>query len=186
MDETVRRRVPLLTGLLTLVSLGLVVGAVTGALPSALLPRAPAWLFAAIPHVNAALSLTAIVTIVAGVRWIRRGAVARHRRAMLVSLALFATFLLLYLYRVAVLGPTEFAGPELLYTYLYLPLLAVHMLLAVVCIPLLYYVLLLALTHPVAALGDTSHPRIGRVAAALWVTSFALGVVVYAMLYWLF
>ena len=186
MTESVRRRVPLLTGLLTVVSLALVVGAVTGAVPRHLVPRAPGWFLAAIPHVNALVSLAAIGTILAGVRWIRRGHVVHHRRAMLASLGLFATFLLLYLYRVAIHGPTTFGGPEVLYTYLYLPLLAVHMVLAIVCIPLLYYVLLLALSHPVTDLGGTRHPRIGRVAASLWVTSFALGFAVYLLLYWLF
>ena len=186
MAATVRRRVPLLTGLLTIVSLALVFGAVSGAVPSHILPEVPAWAMAAIPHVNAVISLTAIATIIAGVRWIRRREIARHRRAMLVSLGLFATFLVLYLYRVAVHGTTEFGGPELLYTYLYLPVLGVHMLLAIVCIPLLYYVLLLGLTTQVSDLGETPHPDVGRIAAALWLTSFVLGFVVYLLLYWLF
>jgi putative membrane protein len=80
-------------------------------------------------------------------------------------------------------GPATFPGPDPVYRTVYLPLLAVHILLAVVCIPLLYYVLLLAATRPVSALVDTAHARVGRVAAALWILSFVLGNVVYAMLY---
>ena len=57
------------------------------------------------------------------------------------------------------------------------------MLLAVVSIPLVYYVLLVATTRPVAAIRESPHPRVGRVAASLWFVSFALGVVVYALLY---
>jgi putative membrane protein len=84
----VRERVPTLTAVLTLVSLALVFGAVGGAIPAALLPRAPETVLAAIPTVNALVSAVAIVTIVTGVRAIRRGHVARHRRLLLAAFAL--------------------------------------------------------------------------------------------------
>lgn len=186
MQRWARERVPELTGLLTVVSLALVFGAVLDLVPAAALPRAPDWVFAAIPHVNAAISVVAIGTIVGGLRSIRRGDVARHRQAMLSSLGLFATFLVLYLYKVAVKGTTRFEGPSVIDQFLYLPLLAVHVLLAVVCIPLLYYVLLVALTRPVPEIRASLHPRVGRVAAGLWLVSFVLGVVVYLLLYVLF
>lgn len=184
MELRSRSYVPALTGVLTAVSLALVFGAVFGALPT--LPRAPGPVLAAIPHVNAALSVLAIGTISFGWRSIRRGEVGRHRAAMLASLALFATFLVLYLYRVSLLGPSEFVGPAVVYRFVYLPVLAIHILLAVVCIPLLYYVLLLALTRPVSELPETNHRRVGRVAASLWLVSFTLGTVVYLLLYVLF
>jgi putative membrane protein len=99
---------------------------------------------------------------------------------------LFATFLVLYLYKVVVAGPASFPGPESVYQFVYLPLLAIHILLAIVCIPLLYYVALLALTRPISEVFDTNHRRVGRVAASLWLISFVLGNVVYAMLYLVF
>jgi len=176
--------VPAATAALTVVSLALVFGAVLGALPA--LPRAPDPLLAAIPHVNAVLSLVAIGTIAAGWRWIRRGEVRKHRAAMVTALALFAVFLALYLYRVSLEGPTPFTGPETVKTFVYLPVLAVHVLLAIVCIPLLYYVVLLGLTRPVREIHGTNHARVGRVAASLWLLSFTLGVAVYAMLYVVF
>jgi putative membrane protein len=138
---------------------------------------------AAIPHVNAVVSTIAIVTILAGVVFARRHEFDRHRAMMLSSAGLFAVFLVLYLYKVALEGPAEFPGPDAIYRRVYLPLLAVHILLAVVCIPLLYYVLLLATTRPVSALVDTAHARVGRVAASLWLLSFVLGNAVYALLY---
>ena len=177
-----REHVPALTALLTVVSLALVFGAALQLLPVEALPR-PESLLAAIPHVNAAVSLAAIGTIVAGVRAIRRGAVARHRRLMLATFGLFALFLTLYLYRVAVLGPTEFPGPETVRTYVYLPVLFVHVALAVVCVPFVFYALLTAGTRPVAEIYETRHRAAGRVAAALWLVSFTMGVVIYAMLY---
>lgn len=178
-----RERVPELTGLLSLVSLALVFGAVGGAIPPALLPAAPDSLVAAIPHVNAAVSAIAIGTIVFGVRAIRRGDVERHRRLMSTTFALFVTFLVLYLYRVTLEGPTDFGGPAAIETYVYLPVLAIHILLAIAAIPAVYYTLLLAATHPISKLPETNHPRAGKLAASLWLVSFSLGIVVYAMLY---
>jgi len=176
-------RVPVLTGVLTIVSLALVFGAVLGAIPSTVLPNAPATVLEAIPHVNAAVSALAIATIIAGVRAIKRGSVTRHRRLMVTTTGLFATFLVLYLYRVTLVGPTEFAGPAFVETYVYLPLLAIHILLAIVAIPAVYYTLLLAASYPTAELSETHHPRAGKLAASLWLVSFSLGIVVYAMLY---
>ena len=183
MERLARERVPELTALLTAVSLALVFGAVLGHIPQSAFPHAPAHVVAAIPHVNAVVSTTAIVTIAGGWLSIRRGDVRRHRLLMLASLGLFGAFLALYLYKVVVEGTTAFPGPEAVYQYVYLPTLAVHILLAVVCIPLLYYVLLLALTRPVEAVYDTRHRAVGRVAAALWLVSFALGDAVYLLLY---
>ena len=183
--QQVRERVPELTGLLTAVSLALVFGAVGGFLPSSALPRVDA-VVRAVPHVNALLSVAAIVAILTGVRAIRRGDVSRHRAAMLTATALFALFLVLYLYRVSLEGPTTFAGPAWLKQFVYLPLLAVHILLAIACIPLVYYALLLAATHSVAELPATTHPRVGRLAAAFWLVSFSLGIAVYLLLHVLF
>lgn len=181
MQKFARDRVPELTALLSAVSLALVFGSVLGVVPMP--PRAPTAVLEAIPAVNAVLSLGAIVAIVTGWRAIRRGEVRRHRAAMLTALGLFALFLVLYLYRVSILGPSDFPGPELVYTYLYLPFLAVHILLAVVCIPLLFYVVLLGTTRPVEAVYGTNHRRVGRVAASLWLVSFTMGIAVFLMLY---
>lgn len=181
-----RVRVVLLAALLSAVSIGLIFGAVGGVVPRRAIPRAPEVFVALVPHVNAMLSVTAIAAILTGVWYVRHGDVANHRRAMLTALVLFATFLGLYLYRVAVHGATRFGGPEAVNTYLYLPLLFVHMSLAMVCIPLLYYVLLLGLTRPVSDIPATPHPRIGRIAAFLWVVSFVMGIAVYLLLYWVF
>lgn len=179
-----QKQVPLLTGILSVVSLAIVFGAAGGMIPKSAVPTPPGWFLEAVPHVNAVISLTAIATIGLGWRWIRRGNVDRHRRAMALSFALFVTFLVLYLYRLVSLGgPASFPGPATVEQFVYLPMLAVHILLAVICIPLLYYVLLLATTHTVGELARTRHAAIGRIAATLWLVSFALGVAVYATLY---
>ncbi|KZN22853.1 hypothetical protein A4G99_17275 [Haladaptatus sp. R4] len=183
MNTTVRNNVPTLTALLSIVSLALVFGAVLGVVPEHAIPRAPNSFLAAIPHLNAAISVAAIAIISAAWHAIQQGHLLRHRTGMMTGLVLFVAFLGLYLYRVSLEGPTEFPGPKAVKQFVYLPILAIHMVLAMVCIPLLYYVLLLALSHPVSELPNTNHPRVGRIAASLWLTSFALGVVVYGLLY---
>ncbi len=185
MEQTVQKRIPEITGALSVVSLALVFGAVGGFVPEGLLPRIEP-LLSAIPHMNAAISLAAIGTILFGVSAIRNGHIGRHKKAMLASTALFAGFLVLYLYRVSLEGPSAFDGPAVIRNFVYLPLLGIHILLAVVCIPFVYYALLLAGTHPIEQLPQTSHRWAGKIAAVLWVISFALGFIVYLMLYILF
>lgn len=177
-----RQNVPLLTAVLTLVSLAVVFGAALQAIPTDPLP-APEGLLSAIPHVNAVISLAALGTILSGVRAIRNGEVSKHRALMVASFGLFVLFLTLYLYRVAILGPTEFPGPAVVRTYVYLPFLFVHIALAIVCVPFVFYALLLAGTRPVSAIYESNHKTAGRIAATLWVISFAMGIAVYAMLY---
>ncbi|MBB6645260.1 DUF420 domain-containing protein [Halobellus ruber] len=183
MQLRARDRVPELTALLSVVSLAAVFGAVGGAVPPSLLPQAPEAAVDAIPHVNAVLSTTALVTIPLAVRAVRRGRIGRHRTLMMATLGLFAAFLVLYLYRITLRGTTAFGGPDAVYRFVYLPTLGVHILLAVACIPLLYYVALVALTRPVHAIRESRHPRVGRIAASLWFVSFLLGDVVYLLLY---
>ncbi|XVH31710.1 DUF420 domain-containing protein [Haloferacaceae archaeon DSL9] len=182
MEFQARNHVPALAAILSAIALSLVFGAVLGRIPRETIPRSET-LVAVIPHINALVSSLAIVTIVAGWRTIRRGDVEGHRRLMLGSFALFAAFLVLYLYRVALEGPAAFPGPESVYRIVYLPTLAIHIFLAIVCVPLLFYVLLLAVTRPVADIYETRHRAIGRIAAVLWLISFALGIVVYLLLY---
>lgn len=183
--RTAKDNVTGVAALLSAVSVGLVFAAAGGVLPAGALPQSDA-LVAAVPHLNAVVSVAAIGAILGGVRAIRGGNVDRHRALMLTAFVLFVAFLVLYLYKVIVAGPSEFAGPDAVYRFVYLPVLAIHILLAVVAIPPLYYVLGVGLTHPVGEIPDTRHPTVGRVAAGLWLVSFVLGLVVYALLYVLY
>ena len=182
MQSWARKHVPALTGLLSVLSLALVFGAALQVVPTGAI-AAPESFLDTIPHANAVVSTVAVVTIVAGVLAARREDYRRHRALMLTSVVLFAVFLALYLYKVSIQGPAPFPGPETVYQFVYLPVLAVHVVLAVVCVPLLYYVLLLGLTRPLEEVFGTRHRRVGRVAASLWLISFVLGNVVYALLY---
>jgi len=140
----VRGRESELTALLTVVSLALVFGAALGTIPASVLPRAPDGVVSLIPHVNAALSALAIGGIAVGIRAIKRGEVGRHRRAMVTTFGLFVAFLVLYLYRIVLEGPSDFAGPAVVERFVYLPLLGIHILLAIAAVPAVYYTLLVA------------------------------------------
>lgn len=182
MQLRIKQNVPAVAGVLTLISLAFVFGAALRVIPSSVFPHVSG-LIEIIPHLNALISLTAIVLISAGWYFIRADEIRNHRIAMVSSFGLFVAFLVLYLYRVILEGPTPFPGPGAVKAYVYLPLLAIHITLAIVCVPLLYYVLLLALTRPVSELYATNHRRVARIAAPLWLISFALGIVVYSLLY---
>ncbi|MUW15412.1 DUF420 domain-containing protein [Halorubrum sp. CBA1125] len=186
MSDWARENVTLLTAVCSAGALALVFGAVGGVIPSSVLPRAGDAVLAAIPHVNAAVSLAAIAAILLGWRAIARGDVRRHRALMLTSFSLFCAFLVAYLYRLIHVGTAEFPGPEVVYSYVYLPFLAVHILLAIVCVPFVFHALLLAATRPPTELQNTRHARVGSVGAVLWLISFAMGVGVYLLLYHLY
>lgn len=186
MDSGLKGRVRVATLVLTLISLALVFGAAGRVVAPELLPHAPQRVVGVIPHVNAGLSVVALGAMAIGYRAIRRRNVGRHRLAMLTALAAFLLFLGLYLYKVALEGPRSFPGPETIHLYVYLPVLVVHVGLAIVCLPLLYYVALIALTHPIGEIPHTNHPRVARPALALWATTFLLGIAVYLQLYVLY
>jgi len=167
---------------LSTVAVALVFAAALRVVPAEALPRAPSVIIDAIPHVNAAVSAVAFVLIIVGVRAIRDGNIDRHRKLMGSAFGLFVVFLVGYLYRVALIGPTEFPGTGLIET-VYFAILGIHITLAVLSVPLLFYTLLLAWSHPVSEIPATNHRKVGKVAAPLWAISFALGVVVYLMVY---
>lgn len=174
-----------LVGLVSVLAIGIVFAAVGGRVPARWLPAVPVVVLHAIPHVNVAISVAAIIAIGIGWAAIRRGNLPAHRRAMVLAVVLFLAFLSLYLYRLIVLGgPTTFDGPQSTYRFVYLPLLTVHVIGAVACIPLLVDAISLALTTPTAQLPTTRHPTVGRAAATLWILSYVLGIGVYVLLHW--
>ena len=102
---------------------------------------------------------------------------------MIGTFGLFGLFLTVDSYRLTVAGPTSFTGPAAVETYVYLPLLAVHVLCALLTFPAVYYALLVGITIPVDRLPSTKHSRVGTVAGALWLVTFGQGLVIYAMLH---
>lgn len=181
--EHVREQVPKLTGLLTTGSYLIVLVVIMGLVPSTLFPQAPATILSVIPHLLAGISVLAIGTILAGVHAIRSREIARHRLLMIGAFGLFGLFLTLDLYRLTVAGPTQFTGPVAVERYIYLPLLAVHVLCALLTFPTVYYALLVGISTPVDQLPSTTHSRAGKIAGTLWIVTFGQGLVIYVMLH---
>lgn len=166
------------TAVLSLVGYALVVGAFGGLLP---LPEISRTAVILLGDAIAVVNTIALLAILAGVRFIRRGEVRRHRAAMLTAFSFIMVFLVLYLVKVgagfekAILA-TGFARGA------YLAMLAVHILLSALAVPVVVHAVVLGLTHSPEELRNTIHKRVGRVAASVWGLSLFLGVVAYVLL----
>lgn len=144
----------------------------------------------ALSHAIAVVNSIAAVSLALGWYWIRRGEVDKHRAAMVLSFVLIMLFLLLYLPKVGGGGEKHFVLDSAyawvpLWDWIrpaYLGMLAVHIVLSVLAVPLVLYALVLGLTTIPTDLVDTRHATVGRIAAGTWILSLVLGVVTYVML----
>lgn len=136
-----------------------------------------------IGHAIAVINTTALACLLLGWYWIRRGQVAKHRAAMITAFTLILVFLLLYLPKVGGGGEKHLAAtaPDIA-AMVYLVMLAIHIVLSVLAMPIVLYAFLLGLTHTPRELARTPHARIGRVAATAWIISLSLGIITYLAL----
>jgi putative membrane protein len=170
------------TVVLSVVGYGLVVGTFLGWVPGTVYPELTQGQVNLLTDAIAVVNVLATVSLLAGWRWIRRDEVGKHAAAMGTAFALILVFLVLYLTKIGGGGTKEFVGPTLVY-YAYLAMLAVHIVLSIVAVPVVLYALVLGLTHtPTELRTETSHRRVGRVAAGSWILSLTLGVVTYLLL----
>ena len=177
--EPVKDHPLVVTALLSVVGYVLVLGSFAGVVdfwPT--LDRTTVVLFADLIAVVNTLALTALLV---GYVFIRRSDVRRHRAAMLTAFSLILVFLVLYLWKVGGGFEKSFVGPQSV-TYAYLAMLAIHIVLSVVAVPVVLYPVVLGLTHTPAELEETAHARVGRIAVASWSLSLFLGVVTYVLL----
>lgn len=181
--ESIRTRAranpKLVTAALSLVGYVLVVGVFSGTInvyPG--LTESQVLLFA---DLIAIVNTGALSAILAGVYFIRNGDVRKHRAAMLTAFTLILVFLFLYLWKIdggferSLIAPAFVKIP-------YLLMLAIHILLSVVSVPVVIHAVVLGLTHRPAELADTLHPKVGRIAVAAWSLSLFLGIVTYVIL----
>ncbi|PSP57258.1 DUF420 domain-containing protein [Halobacteriales archaeon QH_7_66_36] len=125
-------------------------------------------------------SLT-VVCLVAGWYYIRRGDVRKHRALMLSAFLLILAFLVMYLFKTGGGGRKEFVGPDTA-ALLYFAMLAIHILLSMVSVPLVLYNVTIGLTHAREEVAQTAHRRVGRVTVVVWSVSLTLGVLAYVLL----
>jgi putative membrane protein len=167
------------TAVLSVVGYVLVGGALYGFIP--LFPDLSDATVDLFSHLIAVINTLALTSLLAGVYFIRTDQVQRHRRAMLTAFSLILLFLVFYLWKTGGGYEKSIVAPELV-TVVYLAMLAVHILLSVVSVPVVLYAAILGLTHTPAELRETSHARYGRIAAVAWSVSLALGIVTYLLL----
>lgn len=183
--NAVKQHPAAVTALLSVVGYGLVVGTFVASYLGAGTQVYPEL---TLPQVNlltdaiAAVNALNVGVIAFGWYFIRKGQVAKHRAAMASSFGLILVFLVMYLLKIGGGGTKEFVGPQLVY-YAYLAMLAVHIILSIVAVPVVLYALVLGLTHtPTELRTETPHKRVGRIAAGSWLLSLSLGVVTYVLL----
>ncbi|WP_232701330.1 DUF420 domain-containing protein [Halobacterium wangiae] len=176
------------TAVLSVVGYALVIGAFEGLIP--LFPELSRETVILFSDLIAVVNSLALTSLLVGWWFIRRDDVRRHRAAMLVAFALICAFLVLYLWKVGggFEKAIEIREGQFLAAYAgvvelaYLAMLAVHILLSVLAVPVVLYAVVLGLTHTPEELRQTSHARYGRVAVASWSLSLFLGVVTYWLL----
>ncbi|MFU8869737.1 DUF420 domain-containing protein [Natronococcus sp.] len=177
--ERLRERPIGVTVLLTIVGYALVIGTFVADIP--IYPDLTNAQINVLTHAIAVINTVTTVLLVAGWYWIRAGEVDKHRLAMTGAFATIILFLVVYLIRVGGGGEKLFVGPSPEYE-LYLAMLAIHILLSIVAVPVVLYALILGLTHTPDELRETAHARVGRIAAGSWILSLVLGIVTYLML----
>jgi putative membrane protein len=178
LQSRARARPRAVTAVLSVIGYVLVVGAFAGLLPFPEIARDTVILLG---DAIAVVNFFALIAIVAGVYFIRTDQVRKHRAAMLTAFTLIVLFLVLYLTKVGGGFEKEIQATGLVWGA-YVAMLAVHILLSAISVPVVLHAVVLGLTHTPAELRETVHARVGRIAAAAWSLSLFLGLVTYVML----
>lgn len=177
-----------ITTVLSIVGYALVLSAFAGIIP--LFPELSRETVILFSDLIAIVNTCALLTLLVGWRFIRNGDVRKHRAAMLTAFVLICVFLVLYLWKVGggfeksiVIRNGQFlAAYASIIEPIYLLMLAVHILLSVIAVPVVLYAVILGLTHTPAELTETAHARVGRIAVSAWSLSLFLGIVTYLLL----
>lgn len=193
MATTSRRRLvkdhpKAITGVLSIVGYALVLGAFAGVIP--LFPPLSEETVLLFSDIIAVVNTSALLSLLIGWRFIRNGEVRKHRAAMLIAFTLICVFLVFYLWKVGggfeksiVIRNGQFlAGFKSIIEPFYLIMLAIHIILSVLAVPVVLYAVILGLTHTPSELTETAHARVGRIAVVSWSVSLALGVITYFLL----
>ena len=123
---------------------------------------------------------TSAVLLLIGRSYIKRGEIAAHRAFMIAALVASSIFLGCYLYYHMHVGLVTFPGHGI-WRPIYYSILASHVFLAMVIVPMIIITLVRALRERF-----DKHRRIARWTFPLWMYVSVTGVIVYVMLYHLF
>ena len=131
-----------------------------------------------LPALDALLNALCAIFLLAGFRYILRREVTRHRNSMFGAFIVSSAFLVAYILNHVLHGDLLFpkTHPTARFVYLWI-LLTPHILLAIVCLPMILITFFLSLTGRFPA-----HRRLARWTFPIWLYVSVSGVVVYAML----
>ncbi len=131
-----------------------------------------------LPALDAVLNALCAVFLIVGFRYIRRRQIIAHRNSMFAAFIVSSVFLVAYIANHILHGDMLFpkAYPTVRFIYLWL-LLTPHILLAIICLPMILITFFLSLTGRFPA-----HRRLARWTYPIWLYVSVSGVIVYAML----
>jgi putative membrane protein len=132
--------------------------------------------YAFLPALNAILNGLAATALLIGYTLIRAHRIRAHRAAMISAFAFSTLFLVSYILHHYLHGDI-FYPPHAAWRSVYLPLLASHIILAVVALPLVLVTFFFSLSGRIQ-----QHRRVARWTFPLWLYVSVTGVITYAML----
>ena len=128
-----------------------------------------------LPHFQALLNAAATLFLSAGYYFIKQQRSDLHRNCMATALLISSIFMISYLTYHAAVGYMPFAGQGTIRPF-YFTLLASHIILAAVIVPLVLTTVFFALRG-----NFTRHPQIARWTLPLWLYVSVSGVVIYLL-----
>jgi putative membrane protein len=132
--------------------------------------------FAFLPALNAIFNGLSATALLIGYTFIRARKVAAHRASMITAFVFSTLFLVSYILHHALHGDVRYPAHAALRS-VYLPLLASHIILAVVTLPMVLITFFFSLSGRFA-----QHRKIARWTFPLWLYVSVTGVITYAML----
>ncbi|HFC53839.1 MAG TPA: DUF420 domain-containing protein [Gammaproteobacteria bacterium] len=128
-----------------------------------------------IPHTQALLNLATVLLLVSGYLFIRRGDRRKHRNCMLSAALVSVLFMVCYLFYHTAVGNVPFAGEGAIRP-VYFAILASHVTLAAVNLPLVVVVLYYAMRGRF-----DGHRRFARRSLPVWIYVSVTGLLIYGM-----
>ena len=129
-----------------------------------------------LPALNALFNGLSATALCLGLYFIKGRRVVAHQRSMMTAFVFSSLFLVSYIVHHSLHGDVHFAGVGGMRTF-YLVLLASHVLLSVVALPMVLVTFFFSLSGRF-----TSHRRIARYTFPIWLYVSVTGVLVYALL----
>jgi putative membrane protein len=132
--------------------------------------------YAFLPALNALLNGLSAVALLIGYTFIKARRIAAHRAAMITAFGFSTLFLVSYIVHHALHGDVRYPA-HAAFRSVYLPLLASHIILAIVALPLILVTFFFSLSGRIP-----QHRRVARWTFPLWLYVSITGVVTWAML----